>query len=215
MGLFNKSKQKIFCIGAGKTGTTSVEKALGDFGFSMGDQAKGELLLNDYTSRNFKPIIDFCKTADAFQDAPFCFKYTYILLDLAYPNSKFILTIRDSEEQWYESLIKFHTKIFAKNERLPTVEDLKNVKYRYKGYVWDVRQKVYGFNEMDDPYDKRIFIDYYLSHNKMVLDYFRNKNNLLVINLSDKDSYHRLCVFLNKTPLYNEFPWENKTSELT
>ena len=155
--------------------------------------------------------MNFCKSAEAFQDAPFCFKYTFIPLDLAYPDSKFILTIRDSEEQWYDSLIKFHSKLITRNERVPTVDDLKNSKYRYKGFMWDVRQRVYGLNEMDDPYNKDIFIEYYQSHNKMVLDYFRNKNNLLVINLSDKDSYQKFCKFLNKTPLYDYFPWENKT----
>lgn len=52
----NKNRPKIFCIGSGKTGTTSVEKALKDLGFKMGDQVKGELLVNDYISRDFKAI---------------------------------------------------------------------------------------------------------------------------------------------------------------
>ncbi|NNK80793.1 MAG: hypothetical protein HKO93_04780, partial [Flavobacteriales bacterium] len=62
---------KIFCIGANKTGTTSVEKALIDLGYRMGDQKKALHLIEDYKRREFKPIIRFCKTADAFQDAPF------------------------------------------------------------------------------------------------------------------------------------------------
>ena len=89
----SKNKLKIFCIGAGKTGTTSIEKALSDFGYNMGNQSEGELLLDDYIQRNFKAIINFCKTADAFQDAPFCFQHTYQALDQYYPKAKFVLTI--------------------------------------------------------------------------------------------------------------------------
>jgi hypothetical protein len=180
----------------------------------MGNQTLGEMLVKDYSERNFAPILKFCKTAEAFQDAPFCFKHLYVALDQAFPNSKFILSIRDSEEQWYNSFIKFQSKLFADGKRIPTVDDLKNAKYRYKGYVWEVRQKIYGITENDDPYDEHILKNYYSSHNKAVLDYFRNTNNLLVINISKTNSYMQFCDFLGKKPLYKQFPWENKTSEI-
>jgi Sulfotransferase domain len=212
--LILKKKEKIFCIGANKTGTTSVEKALKDLGFSLGNIPTAELFFEEYSRRNFNSIIKFCKTADAFQDAPFSFPYTFIPLDIAYPNSKFILTIRDSDEQWYNSLIKFHSKIHSKSGNVPTEEDLKNSTYRYKGFAWDVRQKVFGIKSGQDVYDKKTFLDYYNNHNKLVLDYFKFRDNLLVINLSNKDSYFNFCKFLNKKPLYAEFPWENKTSEI-
>jgi len=210
----NKNSAKVFCIGGGKTGTTSIEKALKDFGYKMGDQAKGELLLNAYAERSFEDIVRYCESAEAFQDAPFCFKHTFIALDQAYPNAKFILTIRDSQEQWYNSLVKFHSKLITGGERVPTVADLKNFGYRYKGYVWDVRQKVFGFSEQDDPYDETKLKDYYTSHNNMVLDYFKNKSNLLVLNVAETDSYKKLCEFLDQKPLYTAFPWENKTSDI-
>lgn len=207
-----KSKKKIFCIGSGKTGTTSLERALKDFGYKLGNQEQGELLVNDYVKRNFKAIVKFCKTAEAFQDAPFSFKHTFIALDQAYPDSKFILTVRDSDKQWYESLKGFHTKLFGKEGKLPTQQDLKLAKYRYKGYVWDTKTKVFGITENDEPYDEMILKDYYNSHNIAVIDYFKHKNNLLVINLSDKSSYLKFCKFIGRKPLYNEFPWENKTA---
>ncbi len=211
--MLNK-RSKIFCIGTGKTGTTSLEKALKDLGYKLGDQAKGELLIEAYAKRDFKTIVKFCRSAEAFQDAPFCFKYTYMALDQAYPNAKFVLTIRDSDEQWFNSFKTFHSKRFAKGERIPTVEDLKNAAYRYKGYVWNVRQKVYGFTEEDDPYDETILKAYYNDHNASIIDYFRYKDNLLVLNVSHKDAYLKLCDFLGKKPLYEAFPWENKTSDI-
>jgi len=212
--IFKNKSPKIFCIGAGKTGTTSVEKALLDLGYKLGNQANAELLLDDYLKRNFKAILNYCKSAEAFQDAPFCFQHTYQYLDQNFSNAKFILTVRDSDEQWYQSLINFHSKLFADGERVPTWEDLKNASYRYKGYAAEVRKKVYGILENEDPYDEQKLKNYYNTHNSSILDYFRYKSNFLLINVAKEDAYINLCEFINKKALYETFPWENKTSEL-
>src|SRR5262245_21810427 len=121
--------QKVFCIGRNKTGTTSLNEALRSFGFRTGDQIKGKLLLDDWAHRDFQAIIKLCETADAFQDIPFSLDYTFQCVDQAFAGSKFILTIRDSAKEWYESLTRFHTMIVGKN-RLPTAEDLKEFGYR-------------------------------------------------------------------------------------
>ena len=39
-----KGKQKIFCIGRNKTGTTSLKRAFEDLGYPVGDQRKAEIL---------------------------------------------------------------------------------------------------------------------------------------------------------------------------
>ena len=57
------NKQKVFCIGLNKTGTTSLEKAMKDFGFLVGDQRQGELLFRDWVKRDFKRLVKYCKTA--------------------------------------------------------------------------------------------------------------------------------------------------------
>ena len=71
MGVFQKQKEKIFCIGFNKTGTTTLLHTLKELGYKMGNQARGELLFFDWYNRNFNPIVKYCKTADAFQDIPF------------------------------------------------------------------------------------------------------------------------------------------------
>ena len=123
MSFFRKSK--IFCIGQVKTGTTSFESSLKELGFRMGNQPSIELLLKDWGKRNFKPIIEYCRSADAFQDEPFSLPFTFQAPDQAYPKSKFILTIRDSAEQRYQSLTNFHSKLFGK-DRIPSRKDLEN-----------------------------------------------------------------------------------------
>ena len=204
-------KRKIFCIGMNKTGTTSLQKALSDLGFHFGDQVRAELLLKEYKVRNFKPVIKYCKTAEAFQDVPFSMPYTFVALDQYFKNAKFILSVRNSSEEWYSSLVKFHSKIFGRNGQLPTRSDLLQATYRYKGYALEGHQIFFNVPD-NDLYNRDILIKHYEEHNQAVISYFRFRpNDLLVVNLSDKNAYVELCRFVNRKPLKEDMPWENKT----
>lgn len=54
------------------------------------------------------------------------------------------------------------------------------------------------------------FIDRYMEHNKAVLKYFENKNNLLVVCFERGDGWKRICNFLNKPIPDKPFPHANK-----
>jgi hypothetical protein len=186
---------KVFCIGANKTGTTSLERALTDMGYRLGDQAGGELLLRDWIKRDFRRIIHLCSTADAFQDVPFSLPYTYQAVDQAFPGSRFVLSVRRSGEEWYQSLVRFHTRIVAKG-RQPTAGDLKQFAYRYPGYLWEVQQHLFGIREGQE-YNRRIYIEQYERHNEDVRRYFRFRgDSLLVVDLASADAMLSLCRFL-------------------
>ena len=68
--LIDKNYDKVFCIGFGKTGTTSMKKLLSDMGFIVGNQIAGEMLIRDYAENRFDNIIRYFHVADAFQDCP-------------------------------------------------------------------------------------------------------------------------------------------------
>lgn len=207
-----QNKSKAFCVGLNKTGTTSTELALNQLGYTLGDQTQGELLLEAWSKRNFKPIIDLAYTADAFQDVPFSLPYTYQALDQHFPNGKFILTIRDSAEQWRESMIRFHSKLWADGVRTPTEEDLKTANYIYEGYPWFARQLIYNVPPTD-PYNQKSLIEHYHRHNQNVQEYFRHRpNKLIVINVSCKSDYLKMCNFLDKKAVGDNFPWLNSSS---
>jgi len=207
------NKNKVFCIGLNKTGTTSLKKAMMDLNFLVGDQRDAELLFDDWVKRDFRSLIKYCKTAAFFQDSPFSLPYTFIAMDQAYPGSKFILTVRDNPEQWYNSLINYHSKLWGNGNVPPTSEDLKNATYIYKGSAYHHRMHVHNVTD-DEPYKKDVLLEYYVTHNKVVEDYFRfRQNNLLILNVSHKDAYKKLTNFLNVKTNKTEFPWENKTSK--
>lgn len=193
MKLRLQQRRKVFCIGANKTGTTSLEKALQDLGYRMGSQEAAQGLIDSYAQRKFEDIVKFCRSADAFQDAPFSWHYTFMFLDQAFPDARFILSVRDSEDQWYDSLVQFHSKVFGRDGAIPSEEDLRRAQRGRGRTAWDnfnIRHTLVA----GDPYNKTVLQAYYRDHNRMVMDYFRFRSNLLVINLAQPDSYTKFCA---------------------
>src|SRR5690606_38030735 len=162
-----------------------------------------------YNSNEWNKIIKFCKSAQAFQDAPFSWPYTWLFLYKAYPKAKFILTIRE-EEAWYNSITKFHTKLFSKENKVPTKQELMEANYRYKGFIREVNRAVWKTPE-DDLYNKELLLKNYRSHNESILHFFKNKPNFLCIDVSKEDSYVKLAEFIGRYPLHDKFPHLNKT----
>lgn len=202
---------KIFGIGANKTGTTSLKAAMREMGYSIGDQRIAENLMDDWAKRDFTRIIGYCHTAQFFQDTPFSKPFTFVVLDHEFPNSKFILTVRDSAEQWYNSITRFHAKLWGLNGQTPTKADLQNATYLYKGSPWDANRLTYNTPE-DDPYNKEILLKHYNDYNDSVLEYFRHRpEDLLVLNVAEDGAYKKLCDFLGVPHENKDFPWENKT----
>ena len=199
---------KVFCVGRNKTGTTSLEATYALLGYRLGNQRAGERLIWAWGRRDFKPITDFCRTASAFQDIPFSLSFTYQALDQAYPNSKFILTVRDSPDEWFQSLTRFHTKIVGKG-RLPTAADLQEFA---NGWLWRTQQLVLG---IDAPtlYSPEIYKAHYQAHNEHVADYFRHRPaDLLILNLGEADAMERVCSFLGFSGVGLKVPHLNRSA---
>lgn len=208
--LLSLPNPKVFCIGRNKTGTTSLAAALKNIGYRVGRQGDAELLMEDWSRRDFQRLIRYCHDADAFQDVPFSYDYTFQAMDAAFPGSKFILSVRDSPEQWYQSLTRFHSNRQGKG-RLPTSEDLKSDPYVYKGWLWQVKELVFGPEE-GTLYNEEIYKAHYVRHNERVQDYFRHRpNDLLILNLADPDSMKLLCEFLGRTWIGEQMPKLNKS----
>lgn len=205
-----RNKQKIFVIGFNKTGTTTIEKALSEFDIIMGHQRSAEELMDDIMKNNFVTLIEYCKTAEAFQDVPFSLSNIYKILDQEFPNSKFILTIRDNDEQWFNSLTNFHSKLWG-GGKIPTAENLANVNYVYKGYA--LKNMLYHFG--DKLYDKENYTTIYNNHNNEVIEYFKDRpNDFISINVTSNSDYTKLCNFIGVKSLRDSFSWENKTNEI-
>jgi hypothetical protein len=202
---------KYFCVGRNKTGTTSLAMEFEALGFVVAPQAPAERLADaHYFAGRFRPIVRFCRIAEVFQDVPFSWPGTFRHLDAAWPGSKFILTVRDDEDQWYRSVARFHSKLFGRDGRLPTAEDLRAAPYVRPGFMTSM-MRVHGTSE-DAPYDEGRMKASYQRHNAEVVEHFRDRSDdLLVLNLGRSGDYRRFLDFVGATSDRDAFPWVNKT----
>jgi len=177
-------------------------------GFIVAPQRRFEINMDSYYSDNygtFKYLIekkfDYC---DFFQDVPFSMPHFYKFLDKNFEDSKFILTIRDTPEEWYESVINFHKKITNKD-----LVDIEKVNYQFEGFISDFLRMGMG-TPKKNIYSKKHLIDSYEKHIIDVENYFRSSKKLIKLNLSE-NKVDELSDFLNFNFKYNKFPHLNKT----
>ena len=176
---------KIIYVGFEKTGTTSLGIALKMLGYSVKEHCPRALM--PILKGNYIKVHRIIRNYDAVADKPW-FKI-YKELDNELPGSKFILTIRD-ESNWYNSVSR-HFGIL----RTPLHE-------------W-----IYGRGNGIPKENKQNTIKVYSKHNQEVINYFKNRpNDLLILDLSEKDIWEKLCDFLGHEIPQGQFPHSNKNA---
>ena len=160
---------KVFGIGLNKTGTSSLGRFFQNNGYKMHEDyscLKIQLAKNLITKKDMKKselILDIVENADVFEDWPWPLIYKQCLE--RYPDAKFILTVRDSPEQWFDSLYH-HCK------RLGPTRQIK---------------AIYGHYTPNNS-TKKDFIEYYTRHNKEVVEFFSDKPGKLLILPTSMDN---------------------------
>lgn len=178
---------KIFGIGLSKTGTSSLAHALEILGYRTKDYpgieryVPGDLACMD-------PAL--LASYDAFTDTPIpCF---YRELDRAYPDARFILTVRE-REGWLKSCQKqFTEKLAAKQNEAHNrlFMDL------YGTTVFDAEKFAAGYERFVNG----------------VMAYFAQRpRDLLVLDITGGEGWEKLCPFLGKPIPEQPFPKANVT----
>lgn len=194
----------IFCIGFNKTATTSLMHL---FGKKMlcADQGQFENLIYEYYNDNYDPIINEIhryKRDTFFQDVPFSMPNLYKILDQNFPEAKFILSVRDSAEQWYSSLKRFHN--------VNSINELKNFDYRQKHWLYDWYIKGLGCDK-NDPLNEEYLKSVYSLHIKDVNQYFSGSKNFIEINIKEENILSKLSNFVGVNFLDCNIPHVNKS----
>lgn len=177
---------KVFGIGLSRTGTTSLTAALRALGYRAThypDDAITERELKGRPAHDRPMHLSVLDRRDAMTDTPAALCYRQ--LDLGYPGSRFVLTLRD-ERSWLAS-ISGH---FAR--------------YPHPGrYVLWLREQIYGTSRFEPETLARA----YWTHVAGVLEYFVNRpSDLLCYRICDGDGWLELCRFLKRPILTTEFP---------
>ena len=61
-----------------------------------------------------------------------------------------------------------------------------------------------------DNYDKNAEAQKYLTRNQKVIEYFKDKDQLLVLDVVGGEGWVKLCPFLEKPIPNKDFPWRNR-----
>jgi hypothetical protein len=219
----HKSFNKVFGIGANKTGTTTLQFVFEIIGLKVAPQLEGEIAGVPFYHGNFNALIDYINRFDAFQDAPFSIKYTYAQIDALFPNSKFILTHREPNE-WFNSLLTFHKKIFACEPGAPNPsrEDISKFTYIYPTYLefmtelqWLIKvdPDISIKKDWELSYNKDHYINIYMQRNISILQHFSERTeDLLVIDITKEKDTKKIVEFLRLPPvLITDMPHLNRT----
>jgi hypothetical protein len=170
---------KLFIIGLPRTGTTSISIAMLDYGFKVAHTA--------YTKQAFK-------LADVLSDSP-CFS-DYQELDILFPGSKFVYLDRALAD-WIPSIQMLLKKMHSNLE--PRTGIFNPVLKRSFNEVFSLYIKGGSSKNLilnEQAFDEEYLAACYHSHKSQVLEYFSQRDDLLSINLSDKESLDTLLTFL-------------------
>jgi hypothetical protein len=184
---------KIFGIGLSRTGTSSLTKALNLLGLRVIHYPSDVITYQELSHGNYK--LSILEKYDGITDivcSPF-----FVQFDQTYPNSKFILTIRDIES-W---LVSLESHWASREDYLS--HDKTDIR---SNIVRFYRAVTYGINS----FSKQRLEYVYQRHEIEVREYFVNRpESLLIINITAGDGWQKLCKFLDLPNPEQPFPWEN------
>lgn len=201
--------EKIFCIGFNKTATTSLKEFMKLEGYSVADQIQFEQNFDAIRFGYSDLIIDIIKNDYKeyvfFQDVPFGLPNFYKKLYSEFPNAKYILTVRDNSDTWYQSLINYYHLIFS-----DYMSDFCRVPYIRPKWLCDLWSDGYG-SPKQDPFNKESLTQIYEDHIKDVESFFMDKKNFIKINLNNSEDFYKYEKFLGKKFISTSFPHVNKS----
>ncbi len=131
--------------------------------------------------------LSLLREVDAIVDTPVCCLYP--ALDLAYPGSRFVLTVRE-KESWLESCERYW--------RIPKEE-------RLREFIGRIESRLYGRAD----FDWKSFADPYDEYHARTAHYFRDRPaDLLRLNVCAGEGWTSLAPFVGVPVCTGPFPWE-------
>ncbi len=193
----SNSTPKVFIIGLPRTATTSVCLAFLELGFSTAHTAYTQYAFNNAQVIGDTPI--FC-------DYPQC--------DQIYPNSKFIYLMRE-KELWLPSIKQLLQRMSV---------NLLRKDGGFNPILNRCYHQVFAPFTLDNCSNDDFLWQCFLRHQQDVFNYFaKRRHDLLVLNVSQRDSFQQLLSFLRVSKLVTPetltqqayFPHINKGGKVT
>ncbi|WP_230279981.1 sulfotransferase family protein [Croceicoccus sp. Ery15] len=181
-------KTKVFCIGFQKTGTSSMRDALQQLGYRVVGVFGRDTPLDDLRAGFVETGLAIARDYDAVEDMPWPLMFRE--LDAAFPGSRFILTLRETDK-WYKSIAGH----FGDNP-------------------YHIQQLTYGDDAPAPVGHEARYREVYDAHNKDVIEYFRDRpGDLLVMELERGDGWQKLGQFLGEAVPEGSFVQTNSSRQ--
>lgn len=171
---------RIFGVGMHKTATTSLHTALQILGYDSAHWKSAHWAKAIWSEMNILGKSITLEKSYALCDLPITILYDK--LDIAYPGSKFILTIRN-ENQWIRSVQKHWDSTVNQFKKNWNKDPFSNF----------IHKELYGQTN----FDVNVFLERYRRHNAEVKKYFAYRSDdFLILNIND--GWDKLCQYLGK-----------------
>ena len=154
-----------------------------------------------YLDDDFDYLFSVIDNNQTFDDTPWNCYEIWSRAAHQYPNSKFILTIRDIDV-WWKSMIKWY------NGNLDTFQEpMTKIVYsrQLSRLGFDIEQ-MSKLNEQTEPNWK----SWYVKRNSEVIKFFGHSQQLLIYNIDSNTNWNKLCEFLDIDVPNEKFPHLNK-----
>ncbi len=209
----------VFCIGLGRTGTTSLTQALGILGYHANHLPIDEITQREMYAyfandlHTMSPLhLSILDEYNALADTPVCCVYQG--LDKAYPGSKFILTVRE-KQGWLASQERLHDQIvipfFSQNREAPDVR-FQNflIKTLVTRTIGDEAASIFTEDfEIGAFYDRDVFSRLYDAYYEQVPKFFAGREDqFLMLRIVDGEGWEKLAPFLGVDAPDEPFPFE-------
>jgi hypothetical protein len=175
---------KVFCIGLGRTGTTTFQDCMRILGYNHRGWSGPELGL--MALLDFNSIIPTIEKFESFDDYPF--PLIYQELASRFPDSKFILTRRRNVDLWVESVIR----------------EANRKKYNDSDNIW-------YHGELNKIERRCLLAERYKNHLDSVRLFFSGSPNFLEICWEEGHGWEHLCDFLVHPIPNQKLPHRNKS----
>jgi len=220
-----KISEKIICVGLNKTGTTSLTRSLDSVGLSTWGDKEVTKSINfskhSFTNNSIGISIDLIEkvNVDFYQDIPFsCPGISEKIINI-FPQSKYILTKRESVDKWISSVKRFWRPFFKNDKFNPNAISFGSHFIHDRGEVPELSYLLNLFETWNlDLYDGNIddkLAQVYINHNQSVKNTLITNNcDWIEIDVSKKGEFRKLTEWLKIDNKQNEdFVWVNKTEK--
>ncbi|WP_170384197.1 sulfotransferase [Ruegeria atlantica] len=178
-------KTKVFCIGLGKTGTSTFGEIMRQCGYKH-SEGPVHIGLAAFKVQDLETLFRISEMFDSFDDYPWPFLYR--VMHEKYPDAKFVLTKRENPDTWWKSLNTHNLRQGPKDNQLMSLN----------GYL--PAQNAAELKE------------FYLRHIEEVREYFSGSENFIEICWNDQEARSKLVSFIG-LDFSGEVPHQNAAQD--